>query len=67
MIFINLPPEDWDMITMALDYRLYALDQEYHFFEEEYPKEYYQLIEIRDYILSFTNPENTIESKNPTG
>jgi hypothetical protein len=67
MIFINLPLEDWDMITMAIDYRLYALDQEYHFFEEEYPKEYYQLIEIRDYILSFTDEGNLVESKNPPG
>jgi hypothetical protein len=64
---INLPKEDWAKVVYCIDHRLYDMDQEAHFFQEEFSPEYYQLIEIRDYILSFTNPENTIESKNPTG
>ena len=61
MIFIYLRKEDWDLIIEALDYRLYALDQENHFFQEEPGSPYHELIEIRDYILSFTTPVESIE------
>ena len=61
MIFIYLRKEDWDLIIEALDYRLYVLDQENHFFQEEPGSTYHELIEIRDYILSFTTPVESIE------
>jgi hypothetical protein len=61
MILTHLPKEDWDLIIGAIDYRLYTLDQEYHFFQEEPGSLYYELIEIRDYILSLTTPVESIE------
>ena len=65
MIFIYLRKEDWDLIIEALDYRLYVLDQENHFFQEEPGSVYHELIGIRDYILSqtlsFTTPVESIE------
>lgn len=65
MIFINLPKEDWDLIIEAIDYRLYCLDQENHFYLEEPGSIYYELIELREYILaykkSFTTPLESIE------
>lgn len=64
---INMPLKDWELVISCLDHRLYDMDQENHFFQEEPGKEYYQLIEIRDYILSFTDPGNLVESKNPAG
>lgn len=64
---INMPLDDWNRVVYCIDHRLYHLDQENHFFDEEPGPEYYALIEIRDYILAFTNPENTIESKDPAG
>lgn len=53
--FVNLPKEDWDLIIECIDQRLYHMDQENHFFSEEPGSVYYELIEIRDYILSITN------------
>lgn len=53
-VFVSLPSEDWELIIQSLDYRLYLLDQENHFFQEEPGSMYYQLIEIRDYIISLT-------------
>lgn len=64
---INMPLKDWEKVIRCLDHRLYEMDQENHFFQEEPSKEYYSLIEIRDYILAFTNPKNKIESKDPAG
>ena len=61
MLFINLPKEDWDLLIEAIDHRLYCMDQENHFFLEEPGSPYYELIEIRDYILSFTTPKESIE------
>ena len=61
MIFINLPKEDWDLIIGAIDLRLSFIDQETHFYQEEPGSTYYELIEIRDYILSFTTPLESIE------
>ena len=65
MILVSLPQEDWDLIVEAIDYRLYVLDQENHFFQEEPGSPYHELIEIRDYILSvrlsFTTPVESIE------
>jgi len=61
MLFINLPKEDWDLLIEAIDYRLYCMDQENHFFLEEPGSSYHELIEIRDYILSFTTPKESIE------
>lgn len=61
MIFINLPKEDWDLILDCINQRLSFLDQENHFFLEEPGTLNYELIEIRDYILSFTNPLESIE------
>ena len=61
MIFIYMPKEDWELIIEAIDYRLYVLDQENHFFQEEPGSVYHELIEIRDYILSFTTPLESIE------
>lgn len=59
-IFVGLTQGDWDLVTQALDHKLYDMDQENHFFNEEPGKIYYQLIEIRDYILSFTEPGNRV-------
>jgi hypothetical protein len=61
MILVSLPKEDWDLIIEAIDYRLYVLDQENHFFQEEPGSTYHELIEIRDYILSFTTSVESIE------
>lgn len=57
MIFVNMPKSDWDRVVEALDYRLYCMDQENHFYEEEPGSQYYELIEIRDYILGLTTQE----------
>ena len=61
MLFINLPKEDWDLLIEAIDYRLYCMDQENHFNLEEPGSTYYELIEIRDYIIAFTTPKESIE------
>ena len=61
MLFINLPKEDWDLLIEAIDYRLYCMDQENHFHLEEPGSTYYELIVLRDYILSFTTPKESIE------
>ena len=61
MLFINLPKEDWGLIVEAIDYRLYCMDQENHFFLEEPGSPYHELIVLRDYILSFTTPVESIE------
>jgi hypothetical protein len=50
-IFIGLTEKDWNMLVLCLDRRLMDLDQEAHFFQEEPRPEYYQLIELRDFIL----------------
>lgn len=60
-MILNLPKEDLELIIEALDYRLYCFDQEYHFFQEEPGSLYRELIEIRDYILSFTTQKESIE------
>lgn len=60
-MILNLPKEDLELIIEALDYRLYVLDQENHFFQEEPGSLYRELIEIRDYILSFTTQKESIE------
>jgi len=60
-MILNLPKEDLELIIEALDYRLYVLDQENHFFLEEPGSLYRELIEIRDYILSFTTQKESIE------
>lgn len=64
---INLRLRDWDLVVKCLDHRLFDMDQEHNFFNEEPSKEYYQLIEIRDYILAFTEPGNRVESKDHAG
>lgn len=64
---INMPLKDWETVIYSLDHTLYHWDQENHFFQEEPSKEYYAMVEIRDYILAFTNAQNTIESKDPAG
>lgn len=65
MMYIYMPKEDWELIIEAIDYRLYVLDQENHFFQEEPGSVYHELIGIRDYILSqtlyFTTPVESIE------
>lgn len=58
MVFVNLPKGDWSLIIEAIDRRLYEFDQEMHFFQEEPRPAYYQLIEVRDYILSFLPQED---------
>ncbi len=60
-IFVGMPEIDWALIVNVIDRRLYDLDQECHFFEEEPSKVYYRLIELRDYILGFTNLESSVE------
>ena len=60
-IFVGMPEIDWALIVKVLDHRLYDLDQECHFFGEEPSKEYYHLIELRDYILGFTNLESQVQ------
>ena len=60
MVFINLPKSDWSMIVECIDHRLYHMDQEYHFFQEQPGCKYYELIEVRDYILSFTEIGNRV-------
>jgi len=61
MVYINLPKEDWDLIVEAIDYHLYCMDQENHFSLVEPEAIYYELIVLRDYILFFTTPKESIE------
>ena len=56
-----MPKKDWDLVIDAIDYRLYCMDQENHFFQEEPKPSYHELIRIRDYILSFTTGIESIE------
>lgn len=60
-IFVGMPEIDWALVVKVIDHRLYDMDQENHFFSEEPSKEYYHLIEIRDYILGFTNLESDVQ------
>ena len=61
MVYINLPKEDWDLVIQAIDYRLYCMDQENHFFLEEPGSPYHELIKVRDYIIAFTTQKESIE------
>jgi hypothetical protein len=60
MFFVNLPGGDWSLIVECIDHRLYHMDQENHFFQEEPGSKYHELIEIRDYILGLTYPQNRV-------
>jgi len=53
--------EEWDLVVEAIDYRLYCMDQENHFFLEEPGSPYYKLIEMRDYIIAFTSTAESIQ------
>lgn len=63
-IFIGLTEKDWNMLVLCLDRRLMDLDQEAHFFQEEPRPEYYQLIEVRDFILAFLPKEDFTDTGN---
>jgi len=65
--WISFLKEDLDLIIESLDYRLYLMDQENHFYHEEPTPTFNQLVEIRDFILGFTTGGNRIQSTSQPG
>lgn len=51
MYKISLNKAEVEFIIEALDHRLYHMDQEAHFFDEEPVPKYYLLIELRDTMI----------------
>lgn len=52
LIEIGLVEEEVNMLIGSVDHRLWYLDQEYHFYNQEPDPKYYQLIDLRDFLLS---------------
>lgn len=67
IVWVGLTKEDLRLIVESLDYRLYLMDQENHFFQEEPTPTFNQLVDIRDFILGFTTDGNRVQSSSQPG
>lgn len=57
---VDLSGFELDVLIDTLDHRLYDMDQEFHFYDEEPTPKYYQLIELRDKLLALTDKRNAV-------
>jgi len=51
MYKISLNKTEVEFLIDGLDHRLYDMDQEFHFYDEEPTPKYYQYIELRDTLI----------------
>lgn len=51
MYKISLNKTEVEFLIDGLDHRLYEMDQEFHFYNEEPTPKYYQYIELRDTLI----------------
>lgn len=57
---VCLHTRDINVIVEGLDYKLYMMDQELHYYAEEPGEDYFKLVDLRDFLLTFTNRENRV-------
>ena len=67
IVWVGLTKEYLRLIVESLDYRLYLMDQENHFFQEEPTPTFNQLVDIRDFILGFTTDGNRVQFTSQPG
>ncbi len=51
MYKISLNKFEVELLVEAMDRRLYDMDQEFHYYNEEPTPKYYQIIELRDTLV----------------
>ena len=51
MYKISLNKFEVELLVEAMDRRLYDMDQEFHYYNEEPTPKYYQIIELRDILV----------------
>ncbi len=57
---VCLHTRDITTIVEGLDYKLYMMDQELHYYTEEPGPEYFKLVDLRDFLLTFTSSGNRV-------